>query len=173
MKIPFYGSRKITGVLQRLGYKVNRKRVQRLMRELGIEAIYPKPKLSKAHLEHQVNPYLLKGLTIGYSNQVWSTDIIYWPVLKGHFYLVAIMDWFSRKVLSWKISNTLDVRFCITFLEEAITYYGQPEIFNSDQEIQFISSQFTGILKDKDIRISMDGKGRCYDIFLLNGCGNR
>ena len=103
MNTPFYGSRKITGVLQRLGYKVNRKRVQRLMRELGIEAIYPKPKLSKVNPEHQVYPYLLKGLVIEYPNQVWSTDITYLPVLKGHFYLVAIMDWFSRKVLSWKI----------------------------------------------------------------------
>lgn len=163
IKTPFYGSRRMTVVLQGLGYEVNRKRVQRLMRELGIEAIYPKPRLSNVNLEHTVYPYLLNGLEIEYSNQVWCTDITYLPVLKGHFYLVAIMDWFSRKVLSWRISNTLDVKFCVDSLERAIALYGIPEIFNSDQGSQFTSSQFTDILKAKDVKISMDGKGRCYD----------
>ena len=163
MKTPFYGSRRMTIALQKLGYSINRKRVQRLMRELGIEAIYPKPNLSKMNSEHQVYPYLLKGLAIEHSNQVWCTDITYLPVLKGHFYLVAIMDWFSRKVLSWRISNTLEVTFCVDSLEKAIALYGQPDIFNSDQGSQFTSNCFTDILKDKDIQISMDGKGRCYD----------
>lgn len=112
---------------------MNRKRVQRLMGQLGIEALYPKPRLSKAHPEHQVYPYLLHELTVIQSNQVWCTDITYLPVLKGHFYLVAIMDWYSRNVLSWRISNTLDITFCIAAVEEAITHYGTPEIFNSDQ----------------------------------------
>ena len=163
MKTPFYGSRRMTIVLQKLGYSVNRKRVQRLMRELGIEAIYPKPNLSKVNSDHQVYPYLLKGLAIENSNQVWCTDITYLPVLKGHFYLVAIMDWFSRKVLSWRISNTLEVTFCMDSLEKAIALYGQPDIFNSDQGSQFTSNCFTDILKNKEIQISMDGKGRCYD----------
>ena len=163
MKTPFYGSRRMTIVLQRLGYNVNRKRVQRLMRELGIEAIYPRPNLSKVNSEHQVYPYLLKGLTIERSNQVWCTDITYLPVLKGHFYLVAIMDWFSRKVLTWSISNTLEVTFCVDSLEQAIALHGQPEIFNSDQGSQFTANRFTDILRDQDIQISMDGKGRFYD----------
>ena len=163
MKTPFYGSRRMTIALQKLGYSINRKRVQRLMRELGIEAIYPKPNLSKVHPAHQIYPYLLKELAIEYSNQVWCTDITYLPVLKGHFYLVAIMDWFSRKVLSWRISNTLETTFCVDSLEKAIALYGQPDIFNSDQGSQFTSNCFTDILKDKDIQISMDGKGRCYD----------
>ncbi|MEM9213642.1 MAG: IS3 family transposase [Cyanobacteria bacterium P01_F01_bin.150] len=163
MRTPFYGSRRMTVILQKLGYRVNRKRVQRLMRELGIEAIYPKPRLSNMNSEHTVYPYLLKGLAINHSNQVWCTDITYLPVLKGHFYLVAIMDWFSRRVLSWRISNTLDVTFCVDSLEGAIALYGTPEIFNSDQGSQFTSSQFTDILKAKDVKISMDGKGRCYD----------
>lgn len=163
MKTPFYGSRRMTIVLQRLGYTVNRKRVQRLMRELGIEAIYPKPNLSKPNSEHQVYPYLLKGLMIDHSDQVWCTDITYLPVLKGHFYLVAIMDWYSRKVLSWMISNTLEVAFCMDSLEKAIALYGTPKIFNSDQGSQFTANCFTDVLKAKDIQISMDGKGRCYD----------
>ena len=163
MKTPFYGSCRMTIVLQKLGYNVNRKRVQRLMRELGIEAIYPKPNLSKSNSEHQVYPYLLKGLAIKRSNQVWCTDITYLPVLQGHFYLVSIMDWFSRKVLSWSISNTLEVTFCVESLEKTIAYYGTPEIFNSDQGSQFTANRFTDILKDKDIQISMDGKGQCYD----------
>lgn len=163
LETPFYGSRRMTVVLRQQGYAVNRKRVQRLMRQLGIEAIYPKPRLSQAHRDHQVYPYLLRGLAITQSNQVWCTDITYLPVLKGHFYLVAIMDWFSRKVLSWRISNTLDVTFCLEALQESITEYGHPEIFNSDQGSQFTSQAFTGCLKAVGVQISMDGRGRCFD----------
>ena len=163
LETPFYGSRRMTVVLRQQGYAVNRKRVQRLMRQLGIEAIYPKPRLSQAHRDHQVYPYLLRGLAITQSNQVWCTDITYLPVLKGHFYLVAIMDWFSRKVLSWRISNTLDVTFCLEALQESITEYGHPEIFNSDQGSQFTSQAFTDCLKAVGVQISMDGRGRCFD----------
>jgi putative transposase len=163
LKTPFYGSRKMTVYLRELGYRVNRKRVQRLMRELGIEALYPKPRLSKANLAHQVYPYLLRDLTIETANQVWCTDITYLPVLRGHFYLVAIMDWCSRKILSWRISNTLDVDFCIEALQEALDRFGCPCIFNSDHGSQFTSNAFTESLKEKGIRISMDGKGRYLD----------
>jgi putative transposase len=163
LKTPFYGSRKMTVYLRELGYRVNRKRVQRLMRELGIEALYPKPRMSKANLAHQVYPYLLRNLTIDTANQVWCTDITYLPVLRGHFYLVAIMDWYSRKILSWRISNTLDVDFCIEALQEALDRFGCPCIFNSDQGSQFTSNAFTESLKEKGIRISMDGKGRYLD----------
>ena len=121
LKTPFYGSRRMTVHLQQHGYSVNRKRVQRLMRQMGLHAVYPKPKLSQSHPEHKVYPYLLRGVKVAGVNQVWSTDITYLPVLKGHFYLVAIMDWFSRKVLSWQISNTMDVQFCIETLEAALS----------------------------------------------------
>lgn len=163
LETPFYGSRRISVVLRQQGYEVNRKRVQRLMRQLGIEAIYPKPRLSQAHPEHQVYPYLLRNLAITRSNQVWCTDITYLPMLKGHFYLVAIMDWFSRKVLAWRISNTLDVTFCLDALHEAIAGYDPPEIFNSDQGSQFTSNLFTGVLNAAEVQISMDGRGRCFD----------
>ena len=123
LKTPFYGSRRMTVHLQQRGYSVNRKRVQRLMRQMGLYAVYPKPKLSRSHPEHQVYPYLLRDVNVACVNQVWSTDITYLPVLKGHFYLVAIMDWFSRKVLSWQISNTMDVQFCIEALEAALSRY--------------------------------------------------
>ena len=157
LKTPFYGSCRMTVILRQQGYEVNRNRVQRLMRQLGIAALYLKPRLSKAHPEHQVYPYLLHELTVIQSNQVWCTDITYLPMLKGHFYLVAIMDWHSRNVFSWRISNTLDITFCITAVEEAITHYGTPEIFNSDQGSQFISNGFTGCLKAAEVQISMDG----------------
>lgn len=160
---PFYGSRRMTVALQQQGYEVNRKRVQRLMRQLGIEALYPKPRLSQSHPEHQVYPYLLRDLAVTGANQVWCTDITYLPVLKGHFYLVAMMDWYSRKVLSWQISNTLEVSFCVAALQEAITNYGNPEIFNSDQGSQFTSTSFTACLKATGVQISMDGRRRCYD----------
>jgi putative transposase len=153
----------MTVMLRQHGYAVNRKRVQRLMRQLGIEAIYPKPRLSQANPEHQVYPYLLRDLTVTEANQVWCTDITYLPVLKGHFYLVAIMDWFSRKVLSWRISNTLDVTFCLEALQEALAWYGTPVIFNSDQGSQFTSNAFTACLKTAGVQISMDGRGRCHD----------
>ena len=163
MKTPFYGSRKYTVFLRSLGYEVNRKRVMRLMKKLGLQAIYPKRRTTIANPEHQVYPYLLRGLDIEKSNQVWCTDITYLPVGKGNFYLVAIMDWFSRKVLSWRISNTMDVYFCKSALEDALLNYGSPEIFNSDQGSQFTSKEFTECLKRVNIRISMDGRGRCHD----------
>lgn len=163
LETPFYGSRKMTVMLRQHGYSVNRKRVQRLMRQLGIEAIYPKPRLSQAHPDHQVYPYLLRDLKVIGANHVWCTDITYLPVLKGHFYLVAMMDWFSRKVLSWRISNTLEVSFCTEALQEAIALYGKPLIFNSDQGSQFTSNSFTACLKAAGVQISMDGRGRCHD----------
>lgn len=167
LETPFYGSRRMSIALRQQGYVVNRKQVQRLMRQMGIEAIYPKPRLSQAAREHQVYPYLLRDLAITQANQVWCTDITYLPVLRGHFYLVAIMDWFSRAVLSWRVSNTLDVSFCLDALEAAIARYGCPEIFNSDQGSQFTSTPFTGCLKRAGIQISMDGQGRCLDNVLI------
>jgi len=163
LETPFDGSRRMTVVLRQHGYEVNRKRVQRLMRQLGIEAIYPKPRLSQTHPEHQVYPYLLRDLAVTQANQVWCADITYLPVLRGHFYLVAMLDWFTRKVLSWGISNTLEVSFCIEALQEAIALYGKPEIFNSDQGSQFTSNSFTACLKAAGVQISMDGRGRCHD----------
>ncbi|MEL6229683.1 MAG: IS3 family transposase [Cyanobacteria bacterium J06627_3] len=163
LKTPFYGSRRMREYLREQGYQVNRKRVQRLMHQLGLQAIYPKPKLSKRHPDHTVYPYLLRGVEIVRVNQVWSTDITYLPVLKGHFYLVAIMDWFSRKVLSWQVSNTMDVQLCMAALNRALEQYPKPEIFNSDQGAQFTANAFTQRLKQSDILISMDGRGRCHD----------
>ncbi len=163
LRTPFYGSRRMKAYLQTQGYTVNRKRVQRLMRQLGLQAIYPKPKLSESHPEHQIYPYLLRGVDIVSVNQVWSTDITYLPIFRGHFYLVAIMDWFSRKVLSWRVSNTMDVYFCLAALEEALNKYPIPEIFNSDQGAQFTAHVFTDCLKQAKVSISMDGRGRCHD----------
>jgi putative transposase len=163
LKTPFSGSRGMTNHLRRLGYKVNRKRVRRLMRLMGLEAIYPKPKTSKAHPGHKIYPYLLKGLTIDQPNQVWSADITYIPMNKGHMYLVAVMDWHSRKVLSFRLSNTMDTAFCVEALTEALDRYGQPQIFNTDQGAQFTSNEFTSMLKASGIAISMDGRGRCQD----------
>ena len=137
LETPFYGSRRMAVVLRQQGYAVNRKRVQRLMRQLGIEAIYPKPRLSQRHPDHQVFPYLLRGVSIERANQVWCTDITYLPVLKGHFYLVAVMDWYSRKVLAWAVSNTMEVTFCVEALQRALARYGSPQIFNSDQGAQW------------------------------------
>jgi putative transposase len=163
LKAPFSGSRGMRNHLRRLGYKVNRKRVRRLMRLMGLEAIYPKPKTSKAHPGHKIYPYLLKGLTIDQPNQVWSADITYIPMNKGHMYLVAVMDWHSRKVLSFRLSNTMDTAFCVEALTEALDRYGQPQIFNTDQGAQFTSNKFTSMLKASGIAISMDGRGRCQD----------
>jgi putative transposase len=160
---PSSGSRTIRRQLKREGIKVNRKRIQRLMRLMGIEAVYPKPRTSRPHPRHKVYPYLLKGLTISRPNQVWATDITYIPMERGYMYLVAIMDWHSRKILSWRISNTLDSAFCINALEEAISRFGPPEIFNTDQGAQFTSNAFTQVLKDNQVAISMDGRGRCQD----------
>ncbi|WP_439648880.1 IS3 family transposase [Leptolyngbya ohadii] len=163
LETPFYGSRKMTVFLQQQGYRINRKRTQRLMRQLGLQVIYPKPNLSKPHPEHRVYPYLLRDLAVTTPNQVWCTDITYLPVLKGHFYLVAIMDWYSRKVLTWRISNTMDVGFCLDALQQALSDYDKPEIFNSDQGSQFTANAFTGCLKAAEVNISMDGRGRCHD----------
>ena len=154
---------KITEALKKKGHGVNRKRVYRLMREMGIQAIYPKPNLSKPCPEHEKYPYLLRGLEIEYPNHVWATDITYLKISGGFIYLAAIIDLYSRKVLSWKISNTQDTQFCIEILEQAIEKYGRPEIFNSDQGSQFTSKDFTEKLKENKIKISMDGKGRALD----------
>lgn len=163
LKQPFLGVRRITDELQLLGYRVNHKRVHRLMRTMGIMAIYPKPNLSKANREHKIYPYLLRGLEIGRPNQVWATDITYIPMANGFVYLTAIMDWHSRKVLAWCLSNTMDVSFCMDALEEALHRYGTPEIFNSDQGSQYTSEAFTQLLKDHGINISMDGRGAWRD----------
>lgn len=163
LKEPTWGSRSMRTYLQRLGYKINRKRIQRLMRLMGLEAIYPRPRTSRPHPEHKVYPYLLRNLTIERPNQVWTTDITYVPMNRGFMYLVAVMDWHSRKVLSWRLSNTMDTDFCIEAVEEAIRRYGTPEIFNSDQGAQFTSKAFTGLLKKHGIAISMDGRRRVQD----------
>jgi len=160
---PYYGSRRIRDWLEDEGHRVNRKRVQRLMRTMGLAALYPKRNLSLANQAHKVYPYLLRGLAIDRPNQVWATDVTYIPMARGFVYLVAIMDWYSRRVLSWRVSNTMDTRFCIDALNEAIDQHGTPEIFNTDQGSQFTSEDFTGVLKQHDIRISMDGKGRWVD----------
>lgn len=163
LKYPFYGSRKVADALRKEGQEVNRKRVQRLMRVMGLESMSPKPKTSEPHPEHVRYPYLLRGLTISRINQVWATDITYIPMRAGFGYLVAIIDWFSRRVLAWRLSNTLDSRFCVEALEQALERFGQPEIFNSDQGAQFTADDFTKPLRDRGVAISMDGKGRCLD----------
>ena len=162
---PFFGSRKIAKELNRTEKwrDVDRKRVSRLMRLMGIEAIYPKPRLSKSDDAHKKYPYLLRGLAITRPNQVWSTDITYIPTAKGFVYLTAIIDWYSRYVLSWELSNSLEASFCVKALKRALSLYGRPEIFNTDQGSQFTSEDFTGLLEGQGIRISMDGKGRCLD----------
>jgi len=163
LKLPFYGSRRIRDQLQREGYKVNRKKVQRLMHLMGICALYPKRRTSLPGRGHKIYPYLLRDLAIERPNHVWCADICYIPMARGFLYLVAIMDWASRKVLAWRLSNTLDTEFCVDALEEALSRYGTPEIFNTDQGAQFTSELFTQVLKDAGVRISMDGKGRWID----------
>ena len=160
---PFYGSRKIRYELWARGHNVGRQRVRRLMRRMGIEALYVKPRLSASHPGHVKYPYLLRGLAIEQANQVWSADITYIPMARGFCYLVAIMDWASRMVLAWRLSNTLDSAFCVDALEEAINRYGSPGIFNTDQGSQFTAQAFTESLRSRDIAISMDGKGRWMD----------
>jgi len=160
---PFYGSRRMTKYLCGCGYVVNRKRVQRLMRTLGLAGMAPGPNTSKPHPQHKTYPYLLRGVDIIRPNQVWSTDITYIRLPRGFVYLVAIIDWYSRKVLSWRLSNTMDAGFCVDCLEEAIKAYGTPEIFNSDQGSQFTSDAFTGVLLEHGVTISMDGRGRALD----------
>ncbi len=163
MELPFYGSRRIVDWLGDEGHLVNRKRVQRLMRTMGIVAVYPKKNLSQPNQAHRVYPYLLRNLNIDRPNLVWATDITYLPMARGFVYLVAVIDWYSRRVLSWRLSNTLDSQFCVDALEDAIAKYGAPEIFNTDQGSQFTSEEFTCVLKREEIQISMDGKGRWLD----------
>jgi putative transposase len=159
---PFYGSRRMVAWLSRQGYLVNRKRVQRLMRVMGLKAIYRRPRTSAPAPGNKVHPYLLQGMEISRPNQVWATDITYLPMAHGFLYLVAIMDWHSRYVLAWRLSNTLDTDFCVAALEEALRQ-GHPEIFNTDQGSQFTSEAITGLLEQEGIRISTDGKGRYLD----------
>ena len=163
LKHPFMGSRSMRDQLEDKGYKVGRQHVSTLMKKMGIAALYRKPRLSKPHPDRKVYPYLLKGLEITRANHVWATDITYIPMARGFCYLVAIMDWASRRVLAWRLSNTLDTSFCTEALEEAIRKYGTPNIFNTDQGSQFTSDAFIKILKNHDIDISMDGKGRWLD----------
>ena len=160
---PFYGSRKMVTFLQTQGHLVNRKRVQRLMRVLGLAGMAPGPNTSRPQPQHKVYPYLLRGVVVTRPNQVWSTDITYIRLAYGFVYLVAVIDWYSRKVLSWRISNTMDTAFCVDCLEEALQRHGNPEIFNTDQGSQFTSDAFTGALKSRGIAISMDGRGRALD----------
>lgn len=160
---PFLGSRRILDELRDRGWRINRKRVVRLMQKLSITAVAPGPKLSLPGKGHTVYPYLLRGLAVTRPNQVWAADITYIPLPKGFLYLVAVMDWYSRRVLSWRLSNTMDTGFCVEALEEALALYGAPEIFNTDQGSQFTSEDFTGVLKDAKVKISMDGKGRWMD----------
>ena len=159
---PYYGSRKMTQWLVRHGEVVNRKRIQRLMRLMGLEAIYPKPRLSVAGRGHRIYPYLLRGVRIERRDQVWSTDITYVGLPSGFMYLAAIMDWYSRYVLAWRLSNTLDGSFCLEMLEEALSG-GQPEVFNTDQGVQFTASSWTSRLESAGVAVSMDGRGRCLD----------
>ena len=160
---PFYGSRKLTVVLRREGYQVNRKRVRRLMRAMGLVSIAPKPNTRRPHPQQAVYPYLLRGIVIERPNQVWSTDITYLRIERGWAYLVALIDWHSRYVLAWRLSNTMDTAFCVEALTEALEQHGTPEIFNTDQGSQFTSAAFIEVLNHHHIRISMDGKGRALD----------
>jgi putative transposase len=163
LRLPFYGSRRIRDELEEHGHTVNRKRIRRLMRQMGLRALYPRQRTSQPGKGHKIYPYLLRDLSIEHANQVWATDICYIPMAKGFMYLVAIMDWHSRRVLSWRLSNTLDTDFCIAALEEALQRFGAPEVFNTDQGSQFTSEAFTDVLKANGVAISMDGKGRWVD----------
>lgn len=160
---PFYGSRRMRVYLQGVGYTVNRKRIQRLMRTLGLAGMAPGPNTSRAQPKHPVYPYLLRGVAITEPNQVWSADITYLRLTQGFLYLMAIIDWYSRKVLAWQLSNTLEGAFCVEALEEALSVFGSPGMFNTDQGCQFTAESFTGVLKARGIAISMDGRGRALD----------
>ena len=164
---PFYGTRQMRNYLRRQGHKINRKRVQRLMRRMGLQSVAPKPRTSKPNKQHKVYPYLLGELDINHSNQVWCSDITYIRLRGGFVYLTAVMDWYSRKVLSWEVSVTMDDSFCVSALERAIRLYGTPEIFNTDQGAQYTGAAFTGVLKEHGIQISMDGKGRAMDNIMV------
>ena len=163
LKWPFYGSRKLALELRKEGHDVNRKRVQRLMRLMDLVAMVPKPNTSKPAPEHPVFPYLLRGLDISRVNQVWAADITYIPLRHGFVYLVAIMDWYSRRVLSWRLSTTLESDFCVRALQQALSEFGTPEIFNTDQGSQFTAEAFTSVLLERGVKVSMDGKGRYTD----------
>ncbi len=163
MEMPWYGSRQMARHLRRLGWRVGRKRVRRLMKMIGLVAIYQAPKTSEPHPQHKIYPYLLRHLSIDHPDQVWCADVTYIPMRRGFLYLAAIMDWFSRKVLAWRLSNTLEADFCVAALEDAIARHGKPDIFNTDQGSQFTGFDFTNTLKDAGIRISMDGRGRWMD----------
>ena len=159
LDFPFAGARMLRDMLKHEGHAVGRKHVGTLMKKMGIEALYRKPNLSRRHAKHPVYPYLLRDLQINRSNQVWATDITYIPMRRGFVYLIAVIDWHSRRVLSWRLSNTMTTDFCLDAVREAIARYGTPEIFNTDQGSQFTSAEFTGLLKEHGVRISMDGKG--------------
>jgi putative transposase len=163
LEAPWYGSRQMARHLRREGYTVGRKRVRRLMAKMGLAPIYQRPRTTVPHPEHRIHPYLLRDLVIDRPNQVWCSDITYIPMRRGFLYLVAVMDWTSRKVLSWRVSNTMDVAFCLEALEEALARFGKPEILNTDQGSQFTSPRFTGVLQEAGVRISMDGRGRWMD----------
>ncbi len=163
LEMPCYGSRQMTRYLKRQGFGVGRKRIRRLMRKMGLAPIYQKPRTSQPHPEHRIYPYLLRDLTIDRPDHVWCADVTYIPMRRGFLYLVAIMDWASRRVLSWRLSNSLDASFCVEALEEALNRFGPPEIFNTDQGSQFTSKDFTDVLKAAGVKISMDGKGRWMD----------
>lgn len=163
LQTPWYGSRQMARWLQRQGHTAGRHRVRRLMRKMGLTPIYQAPRTSQPHPEHKIYPYLLRDLTIERPNHVWCADITYIPMRRGFLYLVAIMDWATRKVLAWRLSNTMDVGFCLEALDEAMARYGRPEIFNTDQGSQFTSLDFTEKLKDAEIKVSMDGRGRWID----------
>jgi putative transposase len=163
LELPFAGSRMLRDLLAAEGRKVGRRHITTLMRKMGIEAVYRKPNTSKPEPGHKIFPYLLRGLTIDRPNQVWATDITYIPMARGFVYLCAVMDWFARRILAWRLSNTMEAEFCVEVLEEALAKYGRPEIFNSDQGSQFTGTAFTGVLIENDIAISMDGKGAWRD----------
>lgn len=163
LETPWYGSRQMARHLCREGYTVGRKRIRRLMARMGLAPIYQRPRTTVPHPEHRVFPYLLRDLVIDRPNQVWCADLTYIPMRRGFLYLVAVMDWATRKVLAWRMSNTMDVEFCLEALEEALACHGQPEIFNTDQGSQFTSPRFTGVLQRAGVRISMDGRGRWMD----------
>jgi len=162
LKTPFYGWPRMLAYLRRCGYAINHKRVRRLMQTMGLQAIYPKPKTTVSGTAHKIYPYLLRGLEITHTNQVWSADITYIPMPRGFMYLVAVIDWFSRYVLAWQLSNTLDGGFCLDALQQALLW-GKPEVFNTDQGVQFTAGTFTGYLETAEIQISMDGRGRALD----------
>ena len=163
LETPWYGSRQMASHLRREGYQVGRKRIRRLMAKMGLVPIYQRPRTTVPHPEHRIYPYLLRDMAITRPNQVWCADITYIPMRRGFLYLVAVMDWATRKVLSWRVSNTMDVEFCTAALEEALARFGRPEIFNTDQGSQFTAPRFTSVLHAAGVKISMDGRGRWMD----------